>query len=56
MIPIINKATRITNKAAIAIDHILTNPYIETILKAAILKCDVSDHFPFCLIIPSLKF
>ena len=43
---IINKPTRVTNKTATAIDHILTNTYTETILKTAILKCDVSDHFP----------
>ena len=55
MIPITNKPARITNKTAIAIDHILTNPYTETIFKTAILKCDVSDHFPICLVIPSLK-
>ena len=46
MILNINKPTRVTNKAATAIDHILTNTYTETIFKIAILKCDVSDHFP----------
>ena len=56
MIPIINKPIRVTNKTATAIDHILTNSYTETIFKTAIPKCDVSDHFPVCLIIPSLKF
>ena len=38
MIPIINKPTRVTNKAATAIDHILTNSYTETIFKIAILN------------------
>ena len=56
MIPIIIKPTRFTNKTAIAIDHILTNSYTETIFKTAILKSDVSNHFPICFIVPSLKF
>ena len=34
------------NKTATAIDHILTNLYTETVLKAAIFKYDLSDHFP----------
>ena len=55
MIPIIDKPTRVTNKIAKTIDHILNNSYTETIFKTTILKCDVSDHFPICLIIPSLK-
>ena len=56
MIPIIIKPIRFTNKTAIAIDHILTNSYTETIFKTAILKSDVSNHFPICFIVPSLKF
>ena len=56
MIPIINKPTRVTNKTATVIDHILTNSYTKTVSKTAIFKCDVSDHFPICLILPSLKF
>ena len=56
MISIINKPTRVTNKTGTAIDHILTNSYTDTIFRIAILKCDVSDHFSICLIIPSLKF
>ena len=38
MIPIINKPTRVTNKAATAIDHILTNSCTETIFEIAILN------------------
>ena len=56
MIPIINKPTSVTNKTATTPAHTLTNSYTETIFKTAILKCDVSDHFPICLMIPSLKF
>ena len=55
MIPIINKPTSVTNKTATTPAHTLTNSYTETIFKTAILKCDVSDHFPICLMIPSLK-
>ena len=44
MIPIRNKPTRVTNKTARAVDHILTNSYTETIFKTAILKFDVSDQ------------
>ena len=56
MIPITNKPARVTNKTAKTIDHILTNSCTETIFKTAILKCEVSDHFPICLIISSIKF
>lgn len=52
----INKPTSVTNKTATTPAHTLTNSYTETIFKTAILKCDISDHFPTCLIIPSLKF
>ena len=56
MTPIMNKLIRVTNKRAATIDHILTNSYAETIFQAAILKCDVLDHFPTFLIVQSLKF
>ena len=36
--------------------HILTNSYTEAIFQITIHKCDVSDHFPACLIMLSLKF
>ena len=48
MIPTINKPTRVTTKTATAIDHILTNFFIDTVFKTAILKTDISDHFPIC--------
>ena len=40
---------------ATAIDHIFTNSFIDRNFKTAIIKTDVSDHFPICFIIPSLK-
>ena len=55
MIPTINKPTRVTGKTATAINHILTNGFIDTIIKTGIIKSDVSDHFPICLFIPSEK-
>ena len=53
IIPAISKPTRVTRKTATAIDHILTNSFCDTVFKIAIYKCDVSDHFPICFIIPS---
>ena len=52
MLPTINKPTRITRKSATAIDHI-TNNYIESSFKTAIIKSDISDHFPICILSPS---
>ena len=48
-IPIINKPFRVTNK-------ITYNLYADTLFKTAVFKCEVPDHFPICLIMPSLKF
>ena len=53
MIPTINKPTRVTRKTVTAIDHIFTNSFCDTVFKTVIYKCDVSDHFPICFIIPS---
>ena len=55
MIPTINKLTGVTRKTAAAIDHILTNCFIDRTFKTAIFKSDISDHFPMCFIIPSMK-
>ena len=52
MIPTIEKPTRVMRKTT-AIDHILTNSFIDSVFKTAIFKSDVSDHFPICFIIPS---
>ena len=49
MIPTINKPTRATKKTATAIDHIITNSFVEITFKTAIIKSDVSDHFPICI-------
>ena len=46
MVPAINKPTRVTRYTATAIDHIFTNSIINTKIKSAIRKADISDHFP----------
>ena len=53
MIPTISKPTRVTRKTTTAIDYILTNSFTDTVFKTAILKSDISDHFPICFMIPS---
>ena len=45
----INKPTRVTRKTATAIYHIITNSFVENTFKTAIIKSDVSDHFPICI-------
>ena len=47
MIPLTNKPTRVTKYSANAIDHIITNSVIgHNDFKSAIIKTDLSDHFP----------
>ena len=55
MIATINKPTRVTRTTATAIEHVLTNSFIDRNFKTAISKSDISDHFPICFIIPSTK-
>ena len=54
MIPTINKPNRVTRKTTIAINHILTNSFNDTVFHClSIFKSDISDHFPICFKIPS---
>ena len=53
ILPTRNKPTRVTRKSATAISHIITNNYIESSFKTAIIKFDISDHFPICILFPS---
>ena len=53
MIPTTNKPTRVIRKRATAIDHILSNQFINVDLKIAIFKTDISDDFPICTVISS---
>ena len=55
MLPALNKPTRVTRMTATAIDFMLTNSFIDSNFRTTIIKSDVSDHFPICFIIPSLK-
>ena len=50
IIPVTNKATRITKKSVTTIDHILTNNFLNNDIKTGIIKSDISDHFPIFLI------
>ena len=50
MIPVINKPTRVTRCAVTAIDHMFTNSIINTEIKSAIIKADISDHFPILFV------
>ena len=50
MVPAINKPTRVTRYTATAIDHIFTNSIINTKVKSAITKADISDHFPILFV------
>ena len=50
VMPLITKATRITDHTATLIDHIYTN-LLEKIINAAICTTDITDHLPvFCTI------
>ena len=53
MIPTINKITRVTKKTATAIDHIITNSFVENTFRTAIIMWDVSDHLPIYIVFPS---
>ena len=50
MIPTINKTTRVTKHTATAINNIITNCIINRDFKSAIVKTDLSDHFPIIFI------
>ena len=49
MIPTINKPTRVGKNSATAIDHIIANCIVDCQFKTAILKTDVTDHFPIAM-------
>ena len=50
LMPLITKATRITNHTSTLIDHIYTN-IPQKVLQARICLADITDHFPvFCTV------
>ena len=54
LISVINKPTRVTNKSATAIDHIMTNSFLNSNILTGIIKNDISYHFPIFVISNSL--
>ena len=50
MIPTISKPTRVTKHTAAAIDNIITKFIINSGFKSAMVKMDLSDHFPMIFI------
>ena len=55
VIPTINKPTGVTRTMANAIDHVLSNSFINRNFKIAIFKSNISDQFPICFVIASNK-
>ena len=49
MIPTINKPTWVGKNSATAIDHIRANCIVDRQFKTAVLKTDVTDHFPIAM-------
>ena len=49
LIPTINKPTRVGKNSATAIDHIITDYVLTCDFKTAILKTDLTDHFPIVI-------
>ena len=49
LIPTINKPTRVGNNSATAIDHIITDYVLTCDFKTAILKTDLTYHFPIVI-------
>ena len=45
-IPLIDNPTRVCKNSATIVDNILTNCVFDNTLKKAIIKSDISDHFP----------
>ena len=49
-VPLINKATRVTETTQTGIDNIFTNCFFEENLNSGIIKTDISDHFPIFVV------
>ena len=58
LIPTVNKPTRVTKNTATAIDHIITNSELKTIInaefKTCIIKTDISDCFSIFFVFKSV--
>ena len=51
MIPTINKPTKIASYTATVVDNIITNSIFDNDFESAMIKTEVSDHFPIIFII-----
>ena len=49
-IPTLSKPTRVTRKAGKAVNHILTNQFIDVNFKTKVFKTDILHHFPVCIV------
>ena len=45
-IPLINRPTRVTEKSATLIDHIITNNFVDKSLYQGVLLTEITDHYP----------
>ena len=54
-IPLIDKPTRYCKNSVTIIDNILSNCLFDNTLKKAIIKSDISDHFPIIFTIQTGK-
>ena len=50
-LPLIRRATRVTRTTVTAIDHIITDAILESTIQSAIIKSNISDHFPILIIL-----
>ena len=53
--PLIDKPTKVCKSSATIIENILTNCVFDNTLKKAIIKSDISDHFPIIFAIQTGK-
>ena len=44
--PLFNRPTRVAKTIATAIDHIMTNTFLQAEISSGIIKTEISDHFP----------
>ena len=51
LIPTINKSTKVGKNSATAIDHSITDYVLTCDFKTAILKIDLTDHFPIVIVL-----
>ena len=50
-LPLIQRTTRVTRTTTTAIDHIITDAILESIMHSGIMKANISDNFPIFVIL-----